>query len=415
MGPRRAVTRLQVLITSTYYWPEIAGNAPFVTGVAEGLAERGHGVTVATGFPHYPMWRRQGGPSLARTATRRGVRIRRRWHYIPKTHSAAHRAVYEGSLFAGGLTALWLRWRPDVIVGVTPTLTGAALAATAGAAYRRPFALVFQDLMGRAAEQSGYAGGARVASAVGCVELAIARRAAAVGIITPGFREYLEGSGVPPERIHRVRNWFTGRAPSAGREETRRRFGWAEDEAICLHAGNMGHKQGLSNLVAAAAFLAGTRIRIVIAGDGNDRVRLEQEAARTGSAVTFLGPQEAGAYEAMLGAADVLLVNQLPAVSDMALPSKLTSYFAAGRPLVAAAAQESEAAKEVRLAGAGLVVEPGNPAALAAALRQLLSERARADTLGEAGKAYAARTLTRDAALDEYEAMIVAAARPGKR
>ncbi|MBI2767156.1 MAG: glycosyltransferase family 4 protein [Chloroflexi bacterium] len=408
------MTRLHILITSTYYWPEIAGNAPYVTGVAEGLAERGHAVTVATGFPHYPMWRRQGERVPARNGERHGVRIRRRWHYIPQTHSAAHRALYEGSLFAGGLTALGLR-RPDVTVGVTPTLAGAALAAMAGALHRRPFVLVFQDLMGRAAAQSGFAGGAGVAGAVGRAELAIARRAAAIGIITPGFREYLEAGGVRPGRIHRVRNWFSGHAPAAGREETRGRLGWGEDEAICLHAGNMGHKQGLSNLVVAGALLAGTKVRIVLAGDGNDRARLEQEAAFTGSSVTFLGPQEPGAYEAMLAAADVLLVNQLPAVSDMALPSKLTSYFAAGRPVVAAAAAGSEAAKEVRLASAGVVVEPGQPAALAAALQQLLSERARADTLGEAGKAYAARTLTREAALDEYEAMIVAAARSGKR
>ena len=40
---------LDILIFSSYYWPESAGNAPYVTGLAEYLAARGHKVTVATG------------------------------------------------------------------------------------------------------------------------------------------------------------------------------------------------------------------------------------------------------------------------------------------------------------------------------------------------------------------------------
>ena len=46
---------LDVLILSSYYWPETAGNAPYVTGLAEHLAARGHGVTVATG-PKISSW-----------------------------------------------------------------------------------------------------------------------------------------------------------------------------------------------------------------------------------------------------------------------------------------------------------------------------------------------------------------------
>ena len=50
---------MRVLVASSYYAPEVAGNAPYVTGVCEGLAERGHEVVVAAGFPHYPWWRLQ--------------------------------------------------------------------------------------------------------------------------------------------------------------------------------------------------------------------------------------------------------------------------------------------------------------------------------------------------------------------
>jgi hypothetical protein len=38
----------------------------------------------------------------------------------------------------------------------------------------------------------------------------------------------------------------------------------------------------------------------------------------------------------VLSSADVLLVNERPELSDMAVPSKLTSYFMSGRPVLAA-------------------------------------------------------------------------------
>ncbi len=55
----------------------------------------------------------------------------------------------------------------------------------------------------------------------------------------------------------------------------------------------------------------------------------------------------------MLEAADALIVNQRASVTDMALPSKLTAYFAAGRPVIGAVAPDSETAAELRRAQAG--------------------------------------------------------------
>ena len=61
----------------------------------------------------------------------------------------------------------------------------------------------------------------------------------------------------------------------------------------------------------------------------------------------------------MLGAADVLLLSQRASVRGMSLASRLTAYFAAGRPVVAAASPGSEVAAEVRRSEAGVLVRPG--------------------------------------------------------
>jgi putative colanic acid biosynthesis glycosyltransferase WcaI len=399
--------RLEILVFSSYYWPETSGNAPYVTGVAEHLASEGHRVRVVTGFPHYPEWRSTSQGALARGESRNGVDIHRRWHYVPRAQSALTRAVYEVSLGAAGLTGL-PRQAPDLILAVSPTLAALTLARTAAALYRRPYGLVFQDLQGPGAEQSGVSGGARIARVVEHAELAGARHAAAVGIIAEGFRSYFVDHGVDPERIHRLRNWSQWPEPTESVEAARARLGWGDD-FICLHAGNMGHKQGLENVLDAAAALRDPSVRIVLAGNGNAHDALVRRAHELGVAnVTFLPPQPAGQYEAMLRAADVLLVNQRASVGEMSLASKLTSYFAAGRPVVGAVAQQSETARELELAGAGLIVEPENPAALAEALTWTRTHTAETEAYGLRGHSYSDAHLSIGSVMRGYDEFVEA-------
>jgi colanic acid biosynthesis glycosyl transferase WcaI len=401
------VRRLRVLVSTSYYWPEEAGSAPYLTGLAEHLAATGHEVVVATGFAHYPDWNSGAHGRLAAQETENGVRIVRRWHYVPHTQSAAQRALYELSLLGFGATTLFRRWRPDVVVGTCPSLAGGMLAAAAARRYRAPYGIVFQDLMGRAAEQSGVSGGARVAGFVKSGELKVARGAKAVGIIAETFRGYLQEGGVRPEAIWRLRNWTHRVEPEETRARTRERHGWPDDAFVCLHGGNMGQKQGLDNLLDTAALLNGGNVRIALVGDGNDRERLERSARERGLAnVDFIGMQEPGQWEAMLAAADLLIVNQRASLTDMSLPSKLTSYFAAGRPVVTAASTESETADEMDAAGAGIVVPPDDPAAMREAIYALKQDPERAGRCAENARAYAESTLSSAAALAEYDRFI---------
>lgn len=52
-------------------------------------------------------------------------------------------------------------------------------------------------------------------------------------------------------------------------------------------------------------------------------------------------------------------MNERASAVDMSLPSKLTSYFSAGAPIVAAVPASGGTAAEVRRSGAGVVVPPG--------------------------------------------------------
>jgi colanic acid biosynthesis glycosyl transferase WcaI len=404
---------MKVLLTTSYYWPESVGTAPLVTEMAEHFAARGHEVTVATGYPHYPAWTPPGRRPLRQRERRKQVDIERRWHYVPASQSALRRAAYEGTLLAGGVTAIPKR-APDAVIGVIPSLAAGVQAATAARLHRRPHGIIVHDLLGRAATQSGVAGGARVAAAVRAAELATVRRATRVGVVAEGFREYLQEGGVDPARIDRVRVWARRTEPVETPDDAAARLGWKRPAVVCLHAGNMGHKQGLANLLETAALMReDAGVTFALAGDGNERSQLEGMARRLRlENVLFLPVQPPGRYEAMLEAADILVMHQRATVTDMSMPSKLPTYFAASRAVVAAVAPDSETAREVEASGGGIVVRPGDPRALADALRRLAADPDERERLGSAGRAYATDRLSAPAALGEYERFLHRVAGP---
>jgi glycosyltransferase involved in cell wall biosynthesis len=398
---------VSVLIIGINYWPEETGNAPYTTGLAEHLGRSGFEVTVLTGMPYYPGWhvhRAYRGKGRSRER-RHNVEIIRGRQYIPTRQSALRRALFEGSFLAQGLTARNIP-RPDVVLGVLPSLSDGVLAVAAARRFRAPMGLLVQDLVGRSAAQSGIAGGQRVVGVTSAIEAWVARRADRIAIVAEGFRPVLEQFGVEPGRIERVRNWSHIRSATAPPQVTRSKLGLPLDRPIALHAGNMGLKQGLENVVEAArlAQTVAPRLHFVLLGDGNQRAELEARA-RGLTNITFLAPVSDSAFPDALTAADVLLVNQRASVTDMSLPSKLTSYFTTGKPVVAAVAPGA-AEREVAQSSGGLIVPPEDPAALVTAISRLTEDDALAAQLGAAGQRFAAARLDRDAALARAEGFI---------
>jgi putative colanic acid biosynthesis glycosyltransferase WcaI len=401
----------RILIVGINYAPELTGIAPYTTAVAEHYASQGHVVRVVTGTPHYPEWRRMPAP------TRRpgsNPTVARYWHFVPGRANALQRVLYEATWLVSASRGV-LGSPCDIVIGIVPNLADGMIALIAGRRWGAPVGLVVKDLVGPAAAQSGYRGGGIVAGMTKGMEQFVARHADQIAVISHGFQRYLEKAGIRTNRIHRVCDWRRDGAPAESVPETRTRLRWAQNEFICLHAGNMGQKQGLNSVLQAARILDGTGIKIVLSGDGNDRVRLQERARQLAlSNLTFVDLQPPGKYEAMLRAADVLLLNQRPSVGDMSLPSKLASYFGSGRPVVAAIAENSEAAHEVKDADAGIVVPAGDAGALAAALSELRRSPQTARDFGLRGESYASRNLNADSALVGYDVFLNAllASRP---
>ena len=400
---------MRVLIVGINYRPEPTGIGPYTAGLAEHLAPRGDDVTVITGLPSYPGWRLMSGTPRRLVASERleGVTVVRSAHYVPAAQSAAKRALYEGTFgLTGFLTSLGVA-RPDAILGVIPSLSGGILARLTGQRLHAPYGLLFQDLMGPAARQSGMAGGGAVARATGAAEAWATAGAQAIGVVAETFRPYVKSLGISSDRIHHVPNWVRLARPSLAVAETRRRFGWPDDVQVVLHAGNMGLKQGLEQVVGAARIAAEREepVQFVLAGGGSQAEALRAMGAGLPT-LAFLPVQPDGLYASLLAAADVLLVSERATQLDMSLPSKLTSYFAAGRPIVAAVSPNGSSAREVERAGAGVTVSAGDPSALLGALARLRADAVLTACLAVAGPPYAEAHLGAAACLARAAALV---------
>lgn len=394
----------RLLVVSTNYAPELTGIGPYAAQLAEHWAASGAETHVLTGMPHYPSWRTE--PAYRGVwrieEERSGVRVHRRRHYVPPRQSALRRAAFEATVLAHGLVSP-PSVRADAVISQMPSLAGGVLGARLARRHRVPYIPVVQDLMGAAAAQSGIRGGDRAAAVASRAERYALRAASLVGVIHESFVPRVTAYGVDPGRIRLVPNWTHVKPPSAERAVTRARLGWHEGTPVVLHSGNMGLKQGLDVLVDAARLAPG--IRIVLMGDGNQREALLARAAGLPN-VEFLPAAGTDEFTDVLAAADVLAVTQRASVLDMSVPSKLTSYFVSGRPVVASVADEGGTAQEVQRSGAGLLVAPEDPAAVLAAVRKLVEQPAAAAELGAHGPRYVAQHLGREAGLARFDALL---------
>ena len=401
-------TSRRILIYGNNYSPETTGIAPYTTHAAEFLAARGNQVQVIAGFPHYPSWRvpEQYRGTCSSTESLNNVELTRVRHYVPPRQTTIQRAAYELT-FGLHAAAKRPRSRPEVVIAVVPTLLSAVTAAVVAARASANFVVWVQDSMASAARQSGIDGGARSAQGIEFIENFVYRRSDVIIVIAERFASDLVKKGFPREKIRIIPNWAHVVNNASPKDILRSRLFGASTDAVVLHTGNMGLKQGLENVVYAAKIASKTDapVRFVLLGDGSQKESLTS-LGRGVPKLTFMDPVSDEDYPAVLGAGDILLVHERAGVDNMSLPSKLTSYFSAGRPVLAAVDPHGTTAMEISRSGAGLVVDNQSPEKLVQAAIDLAKDAGNRSRLGDNGRIYASEHLSANASLSALAAIV---------
>jgi len=154
----------------------------------------------------------------------------------------------------------------------------------------------------------------------------------------------------------------------------------------------------------------------VLVGGGIEVEALQQQAEQMRlSNVRFLPRRPPSEIGQVLNLADVLLVHlRDDPLFRITIPSKTQAYMATGKPILMAVRGDSAALLEN--AGAGLVCEPEDPVALAAAVTSLASapaEQLRA--MGESGRRFYHDELSLETGVSHFEALLHEAAESRRR
>lgn len=185
-------------------------------------------------------------------------------------------------------------------------------------------------------------------------------------------------------------------------EEARARLGLPQHEKIVSYVGKLVPRKGVDTLIEAMGILAGRDTPtplLVVAGIGELRESMEARAAELGIAgrVRFLGKLPHDDVPLAMAAGDVFV---LPSLSE-GLPTVVCEAMSCGRPVVATAVDGTP--EIVRDGETGFLVPPKDPAALAAALAQVLDDPALAARMSYRADVIAAERYTWDANARDME------------
>lgn len=381
---------MHILLLNEYYPPDTSATARMAAQVAERLVQQ-HEVTVLAGRPsydpdefypyaplHHTIRNRVAVECVGSTAYPRHQMRRRVSNYLSYLALAVPRA---------------LALRPDVILAMTdPPVAGIAGAFIARLA-NRPFVYNIRDLYPDMALGGDIVSPNKWVARWERMHRRALKQAARVIVLGDDMRDRILSKGINPENVVVVRDGTAiSNAPMPAQsdpvvQEIRDGFRF-----VAVHAGNLGFYGAWNTLLAAAKILSNENAGIVFVGDGASKAAMEN-AAQGSPNVRFLPFRPVEQIPQVMMAGDVHIITVKRGLEGVVVPSKLYSTLAAGRPILVVAAPESDAARIVTSAGCGLTADPDDPAAVAAALRQLRDDPARLAEMGrrarETAKTYA--------------------------
>jgi glycosyltransferase involved in cell wall biosynthesis len=390
--------RPRLLVLNQYYWPGVEATANLLTELCEALAVD-HDVTVVTG----------AAPGMPRRQTRNEVRIVRvrsttydRSHLLPR---AANYVSYVLGLVWKAMVAK----RPDVVLCMTDPPFIGSVGRLVAARFRAHLLIVMQDVFPEIAVRLGRLRNPFVVRFLRLLIDSSLRSADRVVVIGETMKLRVEAKGVSPERVRVIPNWSDASSVVPKRHDN----AWARKHKfakrfVVMHSGNIGHAQNLDALVRATTLLRDLQdLAVVIIGSGARRQELVALArVLQADQVEFMPYQERRLLSQSLSAADVHVVGLARHLAGYVVPSRVYGILAAGRPVIAAAESESETAQLVAEVGCGIVVPPGNPFALAVAIRAAHDGEYDLDEMGRRARAFAEQNSDRSIAVERYRGVL---------
>ena len=382
---------MHILFLTDNFPPE--GNAP-ATRTFEHTREwvdKGHKVTVITCAPNFPEGKVFEGYKNKWLSKQKieGINVWRVKTYITANEGFIKRTIDFISFMLSSLFFGLFTRKVDVVIGTSPQFFTVISAWALAKLKRVPFVFELRDIWPASITAVGAMRGSWIIKALEKLELFLYRQADLIISVTHSFKLELQNRGVSADKIKVVLN---GVDLSKYKPLPEKDKGFAEEfqlqgKFVAGYVGTHGLAHALDSIIEAAELLkADDDVRIVFAGGGADRARLEKLVkARDLSNVVMIPRQAKENMPKIWSLCDVSLVSlkDTPLFSTV-IPSKIFESMAMGLPIIISV-PEGESTQIIRTQKAGLVVPPENPNRLAAALLNIKNDKDMYNTYAKSG------------------------------
>ena len=215
-----------------------------------------------------------------------------------------------------------------------------------------------------------------------------------IGTTSEGNTEYLLNHYpyIEPDKIISIPNAIRPRHTIE--QHYRQENSISDEEVLCLFGGNLGRPQNVDLLIYAFSELRDKPIRFVVCGGGSEYHRIEEYIERSKNPhVTLIKYLPNDEYEKLLSAMDICLLTLTPQFTIPNTPDKMATYFAYGKPVVAATDRATDIGMILKNANAGLWSPSEEPDAFVENIKHLAENRRVREQMGEDARKYCADKL----------------------
>ena len=411
---------MNILILTEAFPPEIRSASHLLYELAQSLVEKGFKVTVITRFPKdyiNEIDKKYTGKLFYRENMGEINVIRLNsfsfFRHIPLLRGLSQ-FILSSLFIIGGLVS----GRQDIIFTYSPPLPLGISAYLLGKIKEAPFIFNVQDIFPQSVIDLGLLRNKILIKISELMERFIYKKASYITVHSEGNRENIIFKNINPKKIIVLYNWVDTDLikPMINQYNKFKEKNNLNGKFVISYAGAMGFPQGLDVVIRCAGLLKSYKnIIFLLVGDGVKKDSLKKKAKDLGlNNINFLPIQPKNVYPSILYASDICLVTLDKNVLTPAVPAKLLSIMASGRPVVASMNLKGDAPKIIKSAECGYCVEAADVKGFSDAILKLYHNPTLGVDLGKNGREYVVKHFSRQACIKEYEKLFLKVYRRSK-
>lgn len=352
-----------VYFLTQYFYPDVASTGQLLTELAEDLYDYGFKVKVFTAQPSY-----EGFKKCPRREVYNGINIIRVWcTHFPKNNVLGKVVDMVSFVLSLSLRMFFSRYKRNEIFLIVTNPPFLPIAGWLLKKIRKKhYICLIHDVYPDLAVKLGYlSSGSIVTKLWDALNKIVLNNSDKVIVLGEYMKKIVEGKldrlSQDKNKIVVIHNW----ADESKIYPIPKSSNWfvkgqkLEGKFVVLYSGNLGLSHPIEAIIYVAEALKNRNILFLFIGNGGKKPILkEMVKEKKLKNVKFLPYQSKDMLAYSLSSGDVAIVTMEKGIEGLSVPSKLYSYLAAGRPILALVKENSDVGIIVKKAQCGFVCDP---------------------------------------------------------